>query len=228
MSIAEKLIQAAENEQKVYDAGKQKRTREFWECVTGYGQRRNFSRFLRNSDLTGETLPEDLFTIENAGAMFYNYYGTALPEGVDLANIDTTKTGNDSAVSNIVGYSPNLEEVYDVNIPEGILDYYCSFQNCPMLRKIEKVRSNKDTAFTSTFVGDSNLEEITFEGVIGKNISLKQSTKLSLETLTNLIDCLYDYSGSTATYTCTLGAENLAKLTDEQKLAVTTKGWTLA
>jgi len=97
-----------------------------------------------------------------------------------------------------------------------------------MLRKIEKIRSHKGTAFTSTFTGASNLEEITFEGVIGKNISLKSCTKLSLETLSNLIDCLYDYSDSSATHTCTLGAENLAKLTDEQKLAVTTKGWTLA
>ena len=228
MSIAEKLTKLAENEQKVYDAGKEKRTREFWERVTGYGQRRNFSRFLRNTDMTGETLPEDLFTIENAGAMFYNYYGTALPEGVDLANIITTNTGNDSAISNFVGYSPNLEEVYDINIPGEIVDYFCTFQQCTSLRKIEKIRSSKNTSFTSTFGGAINLEEITFEGVIGKNINVSACSKLNKATLLNIIDCLYDYSGSTATYTCTLGAENLAKLSDEEKAAATTKGWTLA
>ena len=130
MSIAEKLTTIAENEQRVYDAGKNHRTRDFWERITGNGARTNYNNGFRNTDLTGETFPEDLFTIKNSPTLFYNYYGTHLPQGVDLSQINTALGTNSSHAYNIVGNSSNLEEVYDWKMP-AMLDYYYSFQGCP-------------------------------------------------------------------------------------------------
>ena len=42
MSIAEKLVTVAENEQKVYDAGKQAEYDAFWDNYQVYGNRENF------------------------------------------------------------------------------------------------------------------------------------------------------------------------------------------
>ena len=55
----------------------------------------------------------------------------------------------------------------------------------------------------------------------------KIDTFVSMEELNSIINALKDYSGSGKTYTCTLGATNLAKLTDAEKAIATEKGWTL-
>ena len=44
----------------------------------------------------------------------------------------------------------------------------------------------------------------------------------------SILNCLKDYKDSGTTYTVTLGATNLAKLTDAEKAIATQKGWTLA
>ena len=53
--------------------------------------------------------------------------------------------------------------------------------------------------------------------------------KLTVQSLMNVINNLYDFraNGSTVTRNLTIGAYNLRKLTDEQKAVATNKGWTL-
>ena len=43
----------------------------------------------------------------------------------------------------------------------------------------------------------------------------------------SIINALYDYSATATTKTITLGAENLAKLTDAEKKTAEDKGWSL-
>lgn len=54
------------------------------------------------------------------------------------------------------------------------------------------------------------------------------NVRISHDTLIRILNALYDYSESEDTYTLTLGATNLEKLTNEEKAIATNKGWTLA
>lgn len=73
-----------------------------------------------------------------------------------------------------------------------------------------------------------NIGEISNIKISG--INLNQAVNLNHDTLMRFLNALYDYAseGSTGTYTLTLGATNLAKLTDEEKAIATNKGWTLS
>lgn len=75
----------------------------------------------------------------------------------------------------------------------------------------------------------SNLTNITFAdgSIINNSTSFSSCTKLTVDSILNILNILKDLTGSTFA-TLTLGAENLAKLTDEQKAIATNKNWVLA
>lgn len=101
------------------------------------------------------------------------------------------------------------------------------FYQCPNLKKIKKLIVGENTVFHAAMFSFSyNIEEITFEGTIAMNLAMNIS-KLTHDSLMSAINCLKDYSGSGASYTLTIGATNLAKLTDAEKAIATQKGWTL-
>ena len=75
----------------------------------------------------------------------------------------------------------------------------------------------------------SNLTNITFAdgSIINSSTSFSACTKLTVGSILNILNILKDLTGSTSA-TLTLGAKNLAKLTDEQKAIATNKNWVLA
>jgi hypothetical protein len=81
------------------------------------------------------------------------------------------------------------------------------------------------------FMKCPQLEELTLDGAViqSNGLNLQWSTKLSHDSLMNIINALKDYSGDTSgtVWTCTLGNENLAKLTAEQEQIALNKGWVL-
>ena len=79
---------------------------------------------------------------------------------------------------------------------------------------------------SGTFLYADKLEDLTIDGVIGKNITFAQSRLLSNESVQNIIDHLADLTG-VATQTVTFYATVGAKLTDEQKAQITAKNWEL-
>lgn len=93
------------------------------------------------------------------------------------------------------------------------------------IKKIVLLRN--DIVFDRTFANATNLENITFEGVISKNIGFPNSDKLSDSSIQNVIDCLADLTGGT-TQTLTFHKTVGNKLTDTQKASITAKNWTLA
>ena len=114
------------------------------------------------------------------------------------------------------------------------------FYNSSKLTRIDKVIGGEKTSFYGTngssFYKLPNLTYIRFGGTIGgtSNIDISGSPLLEVECFTNsessgLFDCLADKTGDTSkTWTCTIGTDNLNKLTNEQKAIATQKGWTLA
>ena len=56
MSIAEKLNAVAENEKKVYDAGKQAEYNDFWDVYQQNGKRTNYNQAFGNLGWTNENI----------------------------------------------------------------------------------------------------------------------------------------------------------------------------
>ena len=70
-----------------------------------------------------------------------------------------------------------------------------------------------------------NLETIHIIN-INANLDIHYSTKFTREALLEIIGNLK--AQTSGTKTLTMGSDNLAKLTDEDKAIATNKGWTLA
>lgn len=100
------------------------------------------------------------------------------------------------------------------------------------IKNIPSITVESGQTFVNWFVECSDLENITFteESVIGNNISFSSSKNLSHDSLMSIINALADKTSDTSgtQFVCTLGTDNLNKLTNEEKAIATGKGWGLA
>ena len=103
------------------------------------------------------------------------------------------------------------------------------FVNASSIVTIGTLTCSENTVFVvNSFNNLTNLENITFSGVIASSIKFAQSSKLTKESIMNIINALKDYSGTTKTATLTLHNASKLLLTDAEKALITQKGWTLA
>lgn len=116
----------------------------------------------------------------------------------------------------------------NINIPAGVIEIKNNaFYSCSSLINVIIPNSIKTLSGTA-FTGCSSLTNITLGNNFNcNNLNLSVSTKYSVDTLVAMLTALADRTGQTA-YTLTLGATNLAKLSDAQKAIATDKNWTLA
>lgn len=73
----------------------------------------------------------------------------------------------------------------------------------------------------------SGITNLTVNGELRAGLYLSASTNLTTDSLMSVINALVDLTGEDSK-TLTLGATNLAKLSDEQKEIATNKNWVLA
>ena len=97
------------------------------------------------------------------------------------------------------------------------------FYNCISLTTIPELDVSKVTTFSNTFYGCSNLKSILMTGM-KESFDISASIKFER---TDLVTILNNLATVTTTQNLTMGATNLAKLTDEDKAIATNKGWTL-
>lgn len=124
------------------------------------------------------------------------------------------------------------------------------FYNCNKLITVPPIDTSKVTNMTYMFDGCSSLTTVPemdtsqvtnvyymlaycssltdLGGFVGLkvNLDLSNSSKLTHDSLMNVINKAADVTASPKTLT--LGSTNLAKLSDEEKAIATNKGWTLA
>ena len=147
---------------------------------------------------------------------------------------------------------------YLTNIPylntEGVTDMGSMFESCSSLTTIPQLDTSKVTDMSSMLVDCASIISVpkldatsltaaqymfgysyrpmkkftTFGGLTNLKIDLDLSTcpALTKESLLNVFNEAADVTASPKTLT--LGADNLAKLTDADKAIATNKGWTLA
>ena len=108
-----------------------------------------------------------------------------------------------------------------------ISDASNAFRGCISLVSVGKITLNPENNYVDDmFLGCSSLENLGGLTNLKNNLSLKSCSLLTHDSLMNVINEAADVTASPKTLT--LGADNLAKLTDEEKAIATNKGWTLA
>ncbi len=124
-------------------------------------------------------------------------------------------------------------QITDVKYPIDLTNLTSSTNNFIASSAIKKITiiSSENTSYTasSTFTYCSNLEELTVQGVIGRNgFDVQMSPKLSKASITSIINAL---STTTSGLTVTLSqtAVNNAFTTDEWNTLIATKSnWTIS
>lgn len=129
----------------------------------------------------------------------------------------------------------SVEELYILSAdttsdkPHTVTGNSRTFAGCP---KLKKVYLCKDFMFNKfgghDFANDTHMIDFQVEnGFHSLQLDISPSTLFSRETLVNILNNYADMTGK-STVKLTLGSENLAKLTDEDKLIATNKNITLA
>lgn len=174
MSIAEKLVTIAENEQKVYEAGQQSEYDRFWDTLQENGNRTKyfyaFSRSCLNwtDDLINSAKYPIVCANDPASAQntFYNKNFTELTIPIIIRGIPATSTFE---------YAYNLKTIADLTF-EGV------------------------STFKNTFAYCNNLKNINIKGSIDGDINFS-SCPLSKGSLLNIISVLKDFR-TTQSYDC--------------------------
>lgn len=206
MSIAEKLQTIAENEQKVYDAGKQAEYDAFWDAFQDYGNPAKYTAAFRGYNWTDEI------------------YNPKYPIECDPSS------GATDAIDGLFLYSQITDTKVPITyVPSTSTTASSVFSSAKKLVTIRKITVGTRLTYSGWFNGCTALTNLTVAGTIGQNgFDVSKCTNLTHDSLMSIINALRDFSGTSTTKTVTLGSTNLEKLTDTEKVIATQKGWTLA
>ena len=229
------LSELSENIDTVYQKGKQTQTDAFWESAqkTSAGAlRTDYSYAFAGAMWNDETyLPKYNIAPSNCSNMFFHNYEIHSPfkcSAYPNAPI-TIDTSSSTSFDRFI-YDCVVKAVPTINTTAATR-LSSAFSYAVGLETIDKLilKSDGSQTFSSVFQGTTTLENIVIEGTIGQNgFDVSPCTKLTHDSLLSIINALKDYSGTTTAKTVTLGATNLAKLTDAEKATATEKGWTLS
>ena len=132
-------------------------------------------------------------------------------------------TSNVTEMNQMFSFSQELETVplFDTS---KVIDMNAMFSGCESLSIIPAFDVSNVMILNGVVNGCYNLTAIHFKN-IADSLKISSSTKFTREALLEIIGNLKTV---TTTHTLTMGATNLAKLTEEDKAIATNKGWTLA
>lgn len=211
------------------EEGKQVQYDAFWDTHQQNGNRTDYSYAFAGEGWTDATF-RPKYDIKPINGSNYIFSSSLLTDVVKLLNdcgivfdySQCTVTGYLAHTNKTIQTFPTV----DTRSRNAINNF---FYNCDSLRSIEKIilKDDGSQAFnTYSFALLPALEEIRFEGLIGKSLEIKGSPLLSNASVQSIIDCLKDLTGATA-QTITFHADVKAKLTDEQKTVISNKNWIL-
>ena len=165
-------------------------------------------------NLTNVIIPNNIKTIK----------GSAFGKCTSLTNVTFP-----NSIRYMGGYMFNgCTSLVSVTIPNSVISIEAyMFNGCTSLVSVT-IPNSVISIGTYMFNGCTNLTNVTLGNNFNcNNLDLSVSTKYSVDTLVAMLTALADRTGQTA-YTLTIGATNLAKLSDDQRAIATDKNWTLA
>lgn len=213
MSIAEKLQTIAENEQKVYEAGKKSEYDEFWDEFQQNGNRVNYNSAFGGCWNNKIFKPKYSIKPTNAYFMFYNSAGAVINLGEcaedyfrDLGiELDYSKATN--AAYGVAGLHAKRFEKLDFRSATNLMNLFYGHNNANnnSVEVIDEFVSSEVTTYgNDTFAQATVLREIRFSGVIAKSINFANCSKLSVASMKSIIGALKNYKGTDKEGQCTL------------------------
>lgn len=150
--------------------------------------------------------------------LFYNYDGTSV---AGLIAYDDT-----SDVTTMYGMFSNCSKLTTIPLlnSSNVITMEQMFWGCSKLTTIPQLDTSNVGNMYRMFNGCTNLKSILMTGM-KVNFDISASTQFERS---DLVTILNNLATVTTTKTLTMGATNLAKLTDSDKEIATNKGWTLA
>lgn len=172
------------------------------------------SMFYNCSKLT--TIP--LLNTSNATNMSGIFFGCN--DLITISQLDTGKVTN----MNSAFYNCNKLTTIPLLDTSNVTSMSQMFWHCSELQTVPAFECTNVTNMNNIFASCRSLKSILMTN-IGVALDISAST---LFERADLVTILNNLKTVTTTKTLTMGATNLAKLTDEDKLIATNKGWTLA
>ena len=242
MSIAEKLTTIAENQERVFEAGKKSQYDEFWDRYQENGTRTNYQfafggRGWKKTNLKPKYDVKPVIAANMFAETDPIRWGSTQPdELIDLYELEQEQGivfdfTNCTNIHSCFRYCA-IKRINTINIANA-RDLTYIFFSALYLERIEHLILHGLNYWVGSrpFDGMNRITYIGFEGQIdGNNWNLSQCTKLEKQCLIAFMNCLVDKTTDTSgtNWAITFGATNLAKLTDTEKAIATEKGWTLA
>jgi hypothetical protein len=213
-----------------FEDGKKSEYDAFWDSHQQNGERFDYRFAFANG--WRDTIYKPKYPIKPTGSIegMYQLSLMSKVEGIDTSAVTNFRT---------MFYYSKAREIGEIDVTKGTNLQY-AFSNMSNLEKITKLIVSENTVFnTNTFTSDTNLTEITFEGVLAQGgLDLHWSTKLSKASIEGVIGCL---STSTSGLTVTLsktavntafetaaGAGDGSTSTEWIELTDTVKNWTIS
>ena len=202
MSIAEKLTTIAENEQKVYDAGKQAEHDRHWNYVPYEGFLISIFSGPAWNDETFRPRP-GVIKPTYCGNMFTRCFITDLK-----GRLEECGTTIDFSKATTIG--PLVEGSTITRLPEidtrscSTLGNFLYNSNLVSVDKIIMKEEGNQHISTLGFKLSKSLTHCIFEGKLGSCSLDFSDCPLNIESLKSIISCLRDYSGTTKEFKYTL------------------------
>ena len=235
MSIADKLTTVYENQQKVFDAGKEAgkeaEWKSFWGDLLINGTRTNYNYafylphwvgVLRNHPPAYDMKPT------SASYMFNGWNSSS-------KTFDLVAVLKESGVTLDFSNCTNFARIFESNTTNshvGVMDIrkgtnFTSAFAWAGIETIDKVIVDENVNFSAMFASYSALNNIVFEGVIGKALDMSACKNLTNASAQSVIEHLKDLTGATS-LTIKFHANVTSALTAEQRAEITSRNWTLA
>lgn len=159
--------------------------------------------------------PNDTENVTTMGSMFKECNKlTSIPQ------LNTSKVDN---MNNMFNYCSSLESIPLLDT-SNVTNMSSMFYGCVALTTVPQLDTSKVTTMSNIFASCRSLKSILMTN-IGVDLDIHHSTKFERE---DLLVILNNLKTVTSTKVLTMGATNLAKLSDEDKAIATNKGWKLA
>ena len=212
--IATKLTTIAENQQKVYDAGKQAEYDAFWDSYQAYASRTDYSYAFYN--WKDEVFKPKYSFVKTQTCRFgYAFYGATIQ---DLSQHFFKSAAFQSAFMNSA-----VTKIGGIYAALNTSSLNNAFYGCTLLEEIGEISCISNTTFTGAFSGCFKLTKIIFAqgSKIGRSIKFANSSKLSADSVDSIFNCLT--TPVATNQTLTFHADTV--LTEEQKAKATALGW---
>ena len=174
----------------------------------------DFSDKILNISSGENTLKKLLDATKNCYYLFNEYNGTSVD---DL--IQPNDTENVTTMVRMFNYCNKLTTIPQLNTSK-VTNMSQMFWGCISLQTVPAFDCSNVTNMNNIFASCSSLKSILMTN-IGVSLNISSSTKFERS---DLVTILNNLKTVTSSKTLTMGATNLAKLTDEDKAIATNKG----